>query len=52
MENLDILLLTAIVVVLYTIFLGNTYREFSKMADKATKVNKDRETNDLAQNKK
>ncbi len=43
MENLDILLMTAVVVILYGVFLGNTFSAFSSMVDKAEKENKNRE---------
>jgi ABC-type proline/glycine betaine transport system permease subunit len=43
MENLDIILMTAVVVILYAVFLGNTFSAFSSMVDKAEKENKERE---------
>jgi ABC-type proline/glycine betaine transport system permease subunit len=43
MENLDIIILTAVVVTLYSIFLTKTFNIFSKMVNKATKENLDRE---------
>jgi hypothetical protein len=42
MENLDILIMTVVVISLYAVFLGNTFKVFSKMVDKATKENDDR----------
>jgi hypothetical protein len=42
MENLDILIMTVVVVSLYAVFLGNTFKVFSTMVDKAKKENEDR----------
>jgi ABC-type proline/glycine betaine transport system permease subunit len=43
MENLDIILMTVVVVALYAVFLGNTFSAFSSMVDKAEKENKNRD---------